>query len=160
LYTLATEKVKNSLCGCIDMGWIRNLFSKGGTDSVTAIGNTLDALFTSTEEKAQAAAIMAKIKQQPAILQAELNKLEAQHRSVFVAGWRPAIGWVCAMSLLVYFVPQFIIASVVWVKIIAEAGWTELPPYPADPSALFELVIAMLGMGALRTVEKMSGNTK
>jgi len=40
----------------------------------------------------QAQAVLDKIAQKPTILQAEINKIEAKHRSLFVAGWRPAIG--------------------------------------------------------------------
>lgn len=142
------------------MGWLGDLFGGGAATSVDAVGNALDGLFTSDEERAQGAAVMEKLRQAPGALQVQLNKVEASHRSVFVAGWRPAVGWVCAISLFCYFVPQFVIASIVWVKIISAGGWATLPPYPADPSALMELVIAMLGMGAIRTVEKLSGRAK
>jgi hypothetical protein len=125
---------------------------------VDAIGNLLDKLFTSDEERAVAEQVMEKIKQHPQELQAEINKLEAQHRSWFVAGWRPAIGWVCGISLFMYFVPQFIIASILWTK----ACWVaeKLVAYPADASGLFELILAMLGMATIRTVEKINRVTK
>lgn len=125
---------------------------------VEALGNVFDKLFTSDEERAIADQVMEKIKQRPQILQGEINKLEAQHRSIFVAGWRPFIGWVCGASLTAYYIPQFVIASILWVKACWAAGI--LQPYPADASGLLELVLALLGMATIRTVEKLGKVTK
>jgi len=116
---------------------------------IEAVGNVFDKLFTSDEERAAADAVMEKLRQQPGALQVELNKIEAGHRSVFVAGWRPAIGWVCAVGLSFPFVINPILQ---WST--GDAG----PSLPTD--TIMELVIAMLGMGALRTVEKMKGKAK
>jgi len=128
-------------------------------EPITAIGNVLDSLFTSDDEKAAAAVVMEKLRQQPSVLQVEMNKLESQHRSVFVAGWRPAIGWVLAISLAFFYIPQFSMASLLWVRMCWNAS--ELVAYPiSEISGLMELVFAMLGMGTLRTVEKLRGKTK
>ena len=143
------------------MSFLGKLFGGGQTkDVVTAVGDAFDGLFTSDEERAAAKIVMEKLRQAPGALQTQLNMVEAAHRSIFVAGWRPFIGWVCGLSLAAYFLPQFISAAIVWVTIISKSGWTELPPYPADPSALMELVLAMLGMSALRTAEKAMGKAK
>lgn len=89
-----------------------------------------------------------------ALAQVEVNKIEAGHGSVFVAGWRPAIGWVCAAALAW----AFIIGPVAtWA--LAVLGIKEsLPPLMTDN--LFELVLAMLGLGGLRTFEKLRGVTR
>lgn len=126
--------------------------------AVDAVGNAVDKIFTSDEERAQAEAVMAKIKQQPHLLQAEINKLEAQHRSILVAGWRPFIGWVCGIALGAYFIPKFILASVLWVRISWEAQ--ALQAYPVDGADLLQVVFALLGLGGLRTVEKLSNKAK
>ena len=85
------------------------------------------------------------------LAQVELNKAEAQHKSVFVAGWRPFIGWTCG-------------AGIAWAMVlqpIAQWGVTmwgdgaELPTI--DTGYLMELIMGMLGMGGLRTFEKMKG---
>ena len=116
---------------------------------VEAIGKTLDVLFTSDEEKAQAEAVMAKIRQQPAILQAEINKLEAQHRSTFVAGARPFILWVCGLGFMFSFLVNPILQ------------WITAKPGPILPlDAMMELALAMLGLAGLRTFEKLNGLTK
>jgi hypothetical protein len=76
-----------------------NWFTGKTAEPIEALGNAVDKVFTSDEERMQAQAVLNKLALQPSILQAELNKIEAQHRSVFVAGWRPAVGWICALGL-------------------------------------------------------------
>jgi hypothetical protein len=131
------------------MGFLSNLFGGGAASSVDAVGNALDGLFTSDEERAHAEAVMEKLRQAPGALQVELNKVEAQHRSIFVAGWRPFIGWICGAGLGYAFLINPVIQ---WAT--GESG----PAIPVD--IMTELVVAMLGLGALRTVEKLSGRAK
>ena len=78
---------------------LSKLIGATAAQPIEAIGNVLDKLFTSDEEKLQANAVLEKLKQHPGELQVELNKIEAQHRSIFVAGWRPFIGWICGLGL-------------------------------------------------------------
>lgn len=126
---------------------------------VEAIGNVFDKLFTSDDERAAAAHVMEKIKQHPLELQVEINKLEAQHRSWFVAGWRPFIGWICGMSLGFYYIPQFALASYLWGMVCI--GTKSLAPYPiTQVDGLLELVLALLGMATIRTVEKLGKVSK
>lgn len=134
------------------------LIGGGIAEPIEALGNAFDKIFTSKEEKLQAQAVLDKIRQHPAELQAEINKLEAQHRSPFVAGWRPAIGWVGAISLLLYYVPQYALASILWVRLSWHAQ--SIVEYPATADGLMELVLAMLGMGVLRGVDKLAGRSK
>ena len=88
---------------------------------------------------------------QAAIAQARVNEVEAAHKSVFVAGWRPFIGWVCGAGIAWAFLVQPVAswAAAIWYP---EATLPDIETLP-----LFELVLAMLGMGGLRTVEKMRG---
>ncbi len=136
------------------MGILSNLFG-GGTsikdiaEPVNAVGNALDNLFTSDEERANAEIVMEKLRQKPHVLQAEISKLEASHRSSFVAGWRPALGWVCATGLLFVFVINPIIQ------------WLTGMPGPSMPlEAMMTLVVSLLGLGGLRTFEKVKGVSK
>lgn len=76
--------------------------------------------------------------------------------SLFVTGWRPAIGWVCAASLAVYYLPRFVLGTVLWFR----AGWAqgEVPPMPEmGIGDILGLVGALLGMSWLRTAEKKAG---
>ncbi|WP_341913692.1 3TM-type holin [Ferrovibrio terrae] len=121
---------------------------------IEAIGNVFDKLFTSDDEKAAAAAVMEKLRQQPGALQVELNKIEAAHKSVFVAGWRPAVGWICAAGVGWAYLghPLFMWAAALW-----SPG---LKPPEIHTDSLFELVLAMLGMAGLRSFEKTTGKSK
>ena len=83
--------------------------------------------------------------------QLEINKVEAAHKSIFVAGWRPFIGWVCGAGIAWAFVGQPVAN---WAVEAFGLG-ISLPIIPTDN--LMELVLAMLGMGGLRTFEKLRG---
>ncbi len=136
------------------MGLFSKLLGGPAIDAVSAVGNVVDQLFTTDEERAQAALLMAKIRQKPQILQAEINRVEASHRSLFVAGWRPFIGWVCGLGFLWAFLlhPLF-----QWG--VAIAG-LEITPPDINTDSLMQLVLALLGLGTLRSVEKMTGRSK
>lgn len=136
------------------MGILSKIFGGPAIDAVSAVGNVVDQLFTSDDERAQAALLMEKLRQQPQILQAEINRIEASHRSLFVAGWRPFIGWVCGFGFLWAFIlhPLFL-----WV--VAVRGLAITPPEIMTDN-LMELVLALLGLGTLRSVEKMTGRSK
>ncbi len=83
--------------------------------------------------------------------QREINKAEAASASTFVAGWRPAIGWVCAAALGFQYLlrPLAAWAAGVW--------WPHLPPLPGLDDDLWQLMFGMLGLGGLRTFEKAKG---
>ena len=133
------------------MGILSKIF--GGGDAiagVTAVGNVLDNLFTSKDEKLTHEEIRMRIAQEPHMVQTEINKIEAQHRSIFVAGWRPWIGWVCGMGVL----NMMLINP--WIQWITGLPGPELP---AD--TIMQLTLGMLGLlGTMRTVEKIKGKTK
>jgi hypothetical protein len=114
-----------------------------------AIGNIAEGVFGSKDRKLTHAEFMAELAQRPHEAQAEINKIEAQHRSVFIAGWRPMVGWVAAIGLAFPFLINPILQ---WAT--GEPG----PELPVD--SLNELVFGLLGLGALRTFEKLSGRTK
>jgi len=139
-------------------GFLSKLIGGSAAEPIEAVGNVFDKLFTSDEERAAADQVMEKLRQHPGELQVQLNKVEAGHRSVFVAGWRPYIGWVCGTSLAIYFIPQYTMATYIWVKLVLATNIMQ--PYPVTADGLMELVFAMLGMGALRTVEKLQGRAK
>ena len=89
---------------------------------------------------------------QASMAQTKINQIEAAHASVFVAGWRPFIGWVCGIGLLWAFILQPIM---VWAIASFDLGVKDMPVINTD--GLYQLVLAMLGMGGLRTFEKMKG---
>ena len=86
--------------------------------------------------------------------QIEVNKNEANHKSIFVAGWRPFIGWTCGLALLYHYLIQPIA-----VFAVAVYGTTiELPTF--DMASLMTVLLGMLGLGGLRTFEKYKGVSK
>jgi hypothetical protein len=89
------------------------------------------------------------------MIQAETNKEEAQHRSVWVAGWRPFIGWVCGFALAWHFVlSPVVLFFAAWFNVVLPA----LPSF--DMGSLMTVLMGMLGLGGLRTFEKTKGLTK
>jgi hypothetical protein len=123
---------------------------KAVAEPIEAVGNVLDALFTSDDERLDKALIKQRLSQQPALAQAEITKVQAQHRSVFVAGARPFLMWVCGLGFLFAFVINPILE---W--IVPEVGAPVLPL-----EVMMELTLAMLGLAGLRTVEKLQGKSK
>ena len=88
------------------------------------------------------------------LAQLDINKTEAAHRSVFVSGWRPFIGWSCGVALCwsYVFMPitQFI---------MAQTGYlVDLPAL--DMSEMMPVLMGMLGLGGLRSFEKYKGVSK
>ena len=90
-----------------------------------------------------------------AMAQVEVNKVEAGHRSLFVSGWRPSVGWVCSFALFYHFIANPLILFVVGITGHA------IPPLPEfDMNSLMTVLMGMLGLGGLRTFEKAKGLTK
>ena len=90
-----------------------------------------------------------------AMAQVEVNKAEAQHKSIFVAGWRPFVGWTCGIALAYHFVLAPLILFGVGIS-----GF-EIPALPEfDMGSLMTVLMGMLGLGGLRTYEKQKGLTK
>jgi hypothetical protein len=125
------------------------------TALLPALGTLIDRLIPdrAAAEKAKAEMEMQLVNaaNEAALAQVEVNKVEAAHSSVFVAGWRPSIGWVCAAGLAW----AFVVAPVASWALLALGVKTELPAIQFNH--LFELVLAMLGIGGLRTFEKLRG---
>ncbi|PZP97497.1 MAG: hypothetical protein DI587_17005 [Variovorax paradoxus] len=86
---------------------------------------------------------------QVAVAQTEVNKIEAASNRLFVAGWRPAVGWICAFAIGFKY-----IGGPLLVMVAAYLGHAiQLPDVGADD--LIVLLGGMLGLGTLRTVEKV-----
>ena len=131
------------------MGIFASILGGGIAEPIKAIGNIIDDVYTSDEEKLDKKEAMARLAMKPHMVQAEINKVEAQHRSVFVAGWRPFIGWICGAGLCMSFI---INPCIQWYT--GQKG-AEMPL-----DAMMTLVTALLGLGAMRTFEKMNGKSK
>ena len=84
--------------------------------------------------------------------QLEINKTEAQHTSIFVAGWRPFIGWVCGIALVWNFIVQPLLLWIAWM--MPELGIDMSTAPKLDSDELMTVLLGMLGLGGLRTYEK------
>jgi len=110
---------------------------------IKEIGNILDNLFTSKEEVLSKEILMMRLQQYLNEKQIEVNKIEAAHSSLFVSGWRPFIGWICGLGLLYEFLLKPIL------------GTFDINIISINIEALHSLIVALLGMGALRNFEKI-----
>ena len=89
--------------------------------------------------------------QELAKAQIAVNQKEAAHKSLFVAGWRPAVGWVCVLGMASNFM---VIPLANFALALAES--TVVVPV-LDLTQMMPVLMGMLGLGAMRTVEKAKG---
>lgn len=98
----------------------------------------------------------------------QLNLADAQSGSWFNSGWRPAIGWTCALALALYYPTRIITGMTIWViqsyqamqafAPTTTAPWVVLPPMPeVGIGDIIGLVFTLLGNAGLRTIEKSKG---
>ena len=98
--------------------------------------------------------------------QLKINEVEAAHPSIFVAGWRPAIGWVSAISLALMYIPKALVMTYVWAKqcaaVLAASQDITAVVIPAFPDLgamdIIGLVGSMLGIATLRSFDKYKGS--
>jgi hypothetical protein len=84
-------------------------------------------------------------------LQTKINEAEAMHRSIFVAGWRPFIGWICGIAMAYNFILRDLI--------IFAMGKDFVPP-ALQMDHLMTVLMGILGLGAFRTYEKIKNVSK
>lgn len=135
-------------------------------DPVTAAldlgGKLIDKVFPDAQAKANAQLELLKLAQagelaelgantELAKAQVELNQAEATNPSLFVSGWRPFIGWICGVGLAY----QFLIHPLAVFALRLAGQNAHLPPL--DGGTLTTLLFGMLGLGGMRTFEKLNG---
>ena len=123
------------------------------------VSGILDKVIPDSDMKAKLAHEIATMSdthaQQALLAQLEINKAEAASGSLFKGGWRPAVGWICAIAFGYHFVLQPLLVFVL------TASGVDLPDLPEfDMGTLLTVLGGMLGIGGLRTVEKTKGLTK
>jgi len=120
------------------------------------LGNTIiNKIFPDPTLASQAKLELLKLQQSGELAtmtaQTDINKEEAKSTSLFVSGWRPAIGWVCALALAY----QYLLRPLMTWAFMA-AGYN-FPPMVGLDENLWQLMMGMLGLGGLRTFEKTQG---
>ena len=101
------------------------------------------------------ATLAAKQAHEESMGQIDINKAEAGHRSIFVAGWRPFLGWGLSFAMIWHFV---LLPMITFGFAYAGVASPELPVF--DMESLMTVLLGMLGLGGLRTFEKAKGLTK
>ena len=132
-------------------------------DLIKGVGQVADDLITTDEERLKLRLEEKKLdieeKKIDASLikgQQEINKQEATHKSVFVAGWRPFVGWVCGFALFYHYIFYHLIVWIVQILIDNEV-LTRGFALPAlhGIGDLIAILVAMLGLGGIRSFDKL-----
>jgi len=128
-----------------------------GSSTIKAVGNIVDELYTSEEEKAAAKLAIKKVEAELKKRQMDINLADAQSKAGGISGaiqriWRPLIGFGCALAIMFeYVLKPFLMFF------LATFHIETLPLPEMDMGTLMPLVMALLGMGAIRSYEKVKG---
>lgn len=124
-------------------------------DLISPVTTLLDKFIPDADEKYRMAHEIATLAERQAHElakeQIKVNQAEAAHGSVFVSGWRPAVGWICATGLAFNFI---IVPLGNFTLVLAEKG-VVVPSL--DLSEMMPVLLGMLGLGAYRSFEKIKG---
>lgn len=129
------------------------------------LGKVLDRVYPDPTQKAQIALELEKMKQagdfkeidaalQQAQMQADVNKVEAASPDPFTSRWRPFIGWICGCALAWHYICRPLLG---WILLMAGKP-AEIPV--VELGDLWVILFGMLGLGTMRSVEKVKGATK
>jgi len=132
------------------------LIGSGIVSAAEGVAKIIDQFVETDDEKRAAEVIKAKLMLKPSLAQIELNKIEAGHRSIFVAGWRPFIGWVCGIALAWHFI---LFDLLTWITVNHFPHVTALPELTGTET-LVTVLLSLLGLGAMRTAEKFGGRAR
>lgn len=120
-----------------------------------AMGPVLDKLIPDPNARNQFSLQLLSALQEADLSQLKVNEAEAQNPNVFVSGWRPFIGWICGAALFYQYL--FFPLAVYVASFFSEQAVTRLLNAPKLDDNLWQLLIGMLGLGALRSFEKVKG---
>lgn len=125
---------------------------------IESVGKVAGDLITTDKERMQLELEGRKLDQSIDLAQISVNNTEAQHASVFVAGWRPAIGWVGAAAMAYQFL---LYPLLTWLWALAQANGHlpagMQPPPMLDADALWVILSGILGIAGMRSFEKSRG---
>jgi len=122
---------------------------------IAPVTGILDKFIEDKDQKAalahEIATIADKQANEQAIAQIQLNSVEAAHQSLFVAGWRPAVGWVCALAMLLNFI------LIPFINLGLEFAGLDLTLDLIDMETMIPVLFSRLGLCGMRTAEKIKG---
>jgi len=140
-----------------------NLLDLGIGSIIKSVGNVIDDLHTSDEEELKLGLEAKKLELEEKVIEAnilkgqtDINIEEAKHKSIFVAGWRPFIGWVGGFALVYQFIAYPLL---IWLWFILQAkgilSANFNPPPVLDTGTLTVILTGMLGIAGMRTFDKL-----
>lgn len=119
---------------------------------VAPVSGLLDKFIEDKDQRAllahEIATLAEKQANEQAVAQIELNKVEAAHQSMFVAGWRPAVGWVCALAMLLNFI------LIPFINLGMEFAGASIRLDLIEMDTMMPVLLGMLGLGGMRSYEK------
>ena len=125
---------------------------------IDSVGKVASDLITTDKERLQLELEGRRIDQAIDLAQMEVNKTEAQNQNLFVAGWRPAVGWVGAAAMAYQFLLYpLLVWSWTWMQAEQIVPQEVKPPPMLDTEALWVILSGMLGIAGMRSFEKTRG---
>ena len=125
---------------------------------IDSVGKVASDLITTDKERIELELEGRRIDQATDLAQMEVNKTEAQNQNLFVAGWRPAIGWVGAAAMAYQFLAYpLLVWSWTWMQAEQIVSQDVKPPPMLDTEALGVILSGMLGIAGMRSFEKTRG---
>lgn len=125
---------------------------------IDSVGKVASDLITTDKERIQLELEGRRIDQAIDLAQTEVNKAEASNQNLFVAGWRPAIGWVGAAAMAYQFLLYpLLVWAWVWLQAEQIVPKEVNPPPMLDTEALWVILSGMLGIAGMRSFEKTRG---
>jgi CheY-like chemotaxis protein len=119
---------------------------------VAPVSGLLDKFIEDKDQRAllahEIATLAEKQAQEQIVEQIKTNQIEAAHQSMFVAGWRPAVGWVCALAMLLNFI------LIPFINLGMEFAGQEIRLDLIEMDTMMPVLLGMLGLGGMRSYEK------
>ena len=125
---------------------------------IEGVGKIADDLFTSDEERLKVSIQEKMIDADLVRGQLAVNTAEAKHKSIFVAGWRPFIGWIGGLAMAYQFIMYpLLIWGWAFLQAKGMVPATLSPPPVIDAKALWVLLSGMMGVAGMRSFDKAKG---
>lgn len=132
---------------------------KSGLEGIGSLAKDLRSAFTGEISQEKKAELLLKAQELESLTDKAINDInlaDAQSGSLFKGGWRPALGWICDIAIFCYYIPRFVIGTILWAKLAWHSS--TLPPMPEMGIAdILSLIALLLGSSAMRMVEKRWG---
>ena len=133
-------------------------------DPLTAILNTANTILDrvlpdkTANDQAKIALLQAQLngELQAMVSQLQVDQAEAQSKSLFVAGWRPWVGWGCGCAFVYAYILQPLIQTLL---VVFHSGFDPAKLPKLDMSEMMPVLLGMLGLGALRSYDKNNGSS-